>query len=139
MYDSIKTIKDEIFAVALFKAEPNHDTYTAAMRTKGMQLHCWTGINIDSALIRADMVLKYLYKELERRTAIEVRMETDRKVWETLHPKRELTDAEKDRLAAVKHMILIIQNCDAFNVNVCAELKDLYKEEAELEGRYYPL
>lgn len=138
MYNDIETIKDDMTTIQVFGYEPNHDTYTKAMKTQAMKRSLPDGCSIELALFRIPHALGYLNRELARLTAMAIYREVDERVFNIIHPPRELTPAENERVAAIERAIDALNQCDALNVNVGEKIAELRQERDELLGRYHP-
>ena len=138
MYDNIEKIKDDMTTIVVFGYEPNHDTYTKAMKTRAMMRSLPMGCSIESALSRVPVALDYLNRELSRLSSAALQREIDERVFNILHPPRELSPAEKERVAAIERAIDALNQCDALNVDVGGKIAELQQEKNELLGKYYP-
>lgn len=137
MYYTAEEVKDDMVTVLVFHEEPNHDTYTAAMRTHAMKrTAAYEGCSIERALSCVPSALRYLSNELSRIQSLELKREIDKRVWHILNPPHELTACEREVLADLEQALIIAQNCDAHNVNTIAKVGELRRKIAELKGEY---
>lgn len=138
MYDNIEKIKDDMTTIVVFGYEPTRENYEKAMKTRAMLRSLPMGCSPELALLRVPLALKYLNGELSRLSSAALQREIDERVFNALHPPRELTEEEKARVAAIDRAIDALNQCDALNVNVCEKIADLQQEKNELLGKYYP-
>jgi len=138
MYHSIEECKNDLVTLVVFGREPNHDTYTAATKTKALKRYVGDGPSMERAMGFVPHAIQYINKELSRIQTEELQAEIDRRVWYELNPPHELSKAEKELLDRLEHALLIAENCDAYNVNTVARVGELRREIAKVKGEYYP-
>lgn len=139
MYHSIEECKDDLVTLVVFGREPNHDTYTAAMKTRAMKRSAaYEGCSIERALANVPHAIQYINKELSRIQTEELQAEIDRRVWYALNPPHELSKAERELLADLEHALTVAENCDAYNVNTVARVAEIRRKIAKVKGEYFP-
>lgn len=139
MYHSIEECKNDIVTLVVFRHEPNHDTYTAAMNTYAMKRSAaYEGCSIERALANVPRSIEYINKEISRMLTADIKAEIDERVWYALNPPHELSKAEKELLEKLEHALIIAENCDAYNVNTVARVAEIRREIAKVKGEYYP-
>ena len=137
MYDTAEEIKNDMVSLCVFHEEPNHDTYTAAMKTRAMRRGAaYEGCSIERALANVPFALEYLSKELSRIQSLALKREIDERVWRALNPPHELSKCEREILETLEHALTVAENCDAQNVNTIARVGELRREIAKLKGEY---
>lgn len=139
MYYTIEEIKNDMVTLRVFHEEPNHDTYTAAMKTRAMRRGAaYEGCSIERALANVPFALEYLDKEFNRIQSRDLKREINERVWYTLNPPHALSKCEQESLERLEHALTIAENCDAYNVNTVARVAEIRREIAKVKGEYYP-
>lgn len=138
MYTDIEKIKDDMVTTVVFGYDPSPENYKKVMKTAAMSRYAFEGCPIECAMLNVPRVLKYLSSEMGRLSSQQLQNEIDRRVFEVFHPKKTLSQSDKERLDAIDRAINALNQCDALNVNVGGRISELQKERCELLGIYYP-